>query len=61
MNEYGKFQRNRYFYWKLLTSDDFITEQTYFMEKHRRHNRYLHGCGISYPTCIAHIQHGPRG
>ena len=46
MKEYGKFLRNRYFYGKLLTSVDFITEQTYFMEKHRRHNRFLHGCGV---------------
>ena len=46
MSEHGKYQRNRYFYGRLLTSDDFITEQTYFMEKHRLHNRYLHGCGV---------------
>ena len=46
MSGHGKYQRNRYFYGRLLTSDDFITEQTYFMEKHRRHNRFLHGCGV---------------
>jgi hypothetical protein len=39
-------QRNRYFFGKLLTVDDLQTEQNYFLDKHRRHNRLLHGFGV---------------
>jgi hypothetical protein len=38
--------RVRYFTGKLLTADDFQTEQAYFREKLRRHNLWLHGAGI---------------
>ena len=39
-------KRNRFFKGKLLTEKDFEDEQKYFLEKHKRHNRYLHGCGV---------------
>ena len=39
-------KRLRYFSGELLTADDFQVEQNYFLEKHRRHNRYLHGFGV---------------
>ena len=39
-------KRNNYFYGRLLTADDVAVEQQYYLEKHRRHNRYLHGWGI---------------
>ncbi|MBZ5537086.1 MAG: hypothetical protein LAO31_14120 [Acidobacteriia bacterium] len=39
-------KRVRYFTGQLLTTDDFVTEQDYFLEKHRRHNRHLHGYGV---------------
>jgi hypothetical protein len=39
-------RRCRYFTGHLLQADDFTTEQAYFVEKHRRHNRYLHGWGV---------------
>jgi hypothetical protein len=32
---------------RLLTTDDFQTEQEYFLARHRLHNRYLHGWGIA--------------
>jgi len=40
------FERNRYFYGKLLTVRDFEIEQRYFNDKRRLTNRLLHGCGI---------------
>lgn len=39
-------ERLRYFNRQLLTADDMRAEQAYFREKHRRHNRYLHGWGV---------------
>jgi hypothetical protein len=39
-------ERVRYFPRQLLTADDMRAEQEYFREKHRRHNRYLHGWGV---------------
>jgi hypothetical protein len=39
-------ERIRYFPRQLLTADDMRTEQEYFREKHRRHNRFLHGFGV---------------
>ena len=40
------FQRNRYFYGKLLSVDDFELEQRYMNDKRRLVNRYLFGPGI---------------
>ncbi|MEN6350354.1 MAG: hypothetical protein ABFD08_13300 [Syntrophomonas sp.] len=40
------FERNRYFYGKLLTVRDFEIEQKYNNDKRRLTNRLLHGCGI---------------
>jgi hypothetical protein len=39
-------QRVNYFNRQLLTADDMATEQNYFLEKMRRHNRFLHGWGV---------------
>jgi hypothetical protein len=39
-------ERVRYFPRQMLTADDMRVEQEYFREKHRRHNRYLHGWGV---------------
>jgi hypothetical protein len=46
MNDSDKLQRVRYFTGQMLSADDFNTEQNYFREIHRRHNRYLHGWGV---------------
>jgi hypothetical protein len=44
LGEYPK--RNNYFFGRLLTAEDFQAEQQYFREKHRLHNRLLHGFGV---------------
>ncbi len=45
--KYFPFERNRYYYGKLLTEQDFIQEQQYFNDKRRLHNRFLHGVGVA--------------
>ncbi|THF73391.1 hypothetical protein [Cohnella fermenti] len=45
-SRYIPFERNRYFYGKLLTVRDFMTEQTYYSDKRRLINRLLHGSGV---------------
>ena len=45
---YYSFERNQYFYGKLLTSKDFQSEQRYFNDKRRFLNRLLYGCGVVY-------------
>lgn len=42
----SSFERNAYFYGKLLTVRDFQAEQQYFMDKGRVAHRLLHGPGI---------------
>ena len=44
--KYFPFARSRYFYGKLLTVDDFETEQKYMNDKRRLVNRFLHGSGV---------------
>lgn len=41
-----QFERNKYFYGKLMTVRDFETEQKYFNEKRHLLNRLIHGIGI---------------
>jgi hypothetical protein len=41
-----KLTRVNYFNRQLLTADDMTTERDYFLQKLRRHNRYLHGWGV---------------
>lgn len=40
------FERNRYFYGKLLTVRDFESEQKYFNDKRRLMNRLMYGSGV---------------
>ncbi|MFK7695872.1 hypothetical protein [Paenibacillus sp. HJGM_3] len=47
------FERNNYFYGKLLTVRDFQTEQDYFNEKRQLLNRLVHGAGI---VCGLHTE-----
>jgi hypothetical protein len=42
----GPLKRVRYFFGQILSADDLTAEQEYFLEKHRRHNRSLHGAGV---------------
>lgn len=44
--QYFPFERNRYYYGKLLTEQDFNSEQRYFNDKRRLANRFLHGTGV---------------
>ncbi|HML13969.1 MAG TPA: hypothetical protein VK456_11705 [Xanthobacteraceae bacterium] len=41
-----KLERVNYFDRQLLTVDDMVTERDYFLQKLRRHNRFLHGWGV---------------
>jgi len=43
----GEVRRVHYFTGKLLTAEDLAAEQTYHVEKARRHNRTLHGAGVA--------------
>lgn len=43
---YFPFERNKYFYGKLLSVDDFETEQKYMNDKRRLINRFIHGTGV---------------
>ena len=40
------FERNRYFYGKLLSVDDFELEQKYYNDKRRMINQFVCGCGV---------------
>jgi hypothetical protein len=39
-------ERNRYYTGKYMTARDFRDEQSYFLSRHRLHNRLMHGWGI---------------
>jgi hypothetical protein len=41
-----QFERNRYFYGKLLSVKDFQLEQNYYIEKRSLLNRFVHGMGV---------------
>lgn len=49
------FERVKYFYGQMLGVREFRAEQDYFHDKHRLHNRYLHGygvvCGLGVVPC----------
>ena len=44
--QYFPFERNQYYYGKLITQQDFISEQKYMNDKRRLINRFLHGVGV---------------
>ena len=46
--KYYSYERNNYYYGKLLTSKDFQYEQGYMNDKRRLINRTLHGTGVVY-------------
>ena len=46
--KYFPFDRNQYYYGKLLTEQDFIQEQRYMNDKRRLHNRFLHRAFETY-------------
>lgn len=46
-SKYFPFERNKYFYGKLLSVDDFELEQRYNNNKRRMTNRFLQGAGVA--------------
>src|SRR6476659_5400142 len=44
--DFGDFRRLNYFYGQMLSPQDMQTEQDFFREKLRLHNRCLHGYGV---------------
>ena len=48
MPNFEHLSRPHYFPGKLLTEQDLNQEQTYFIEKFKRHNRSLHGSGVVF-------------
>ncbi len=48
-------ERTRFFPRQLVTPDDLTQDQIYFRDKHRRHNRMLHGWGV---VCGARVKPG---
>jgi len=55
-NTINTFERNKFFYGKLLSVDDFQTEQDYFRKKNRLLNRYLEGSGIVHGLEVSNIE-----
>lgn len=53
-------ERLRYFNRQLLTADDMRTEQEYFREKLRRHNRFLHGWGVVCGASVEPLRDNPN-
>ena len=51
-------ERVHYFPRQLLTADDMVTDQEYFRDKLRRHNRFLHGWGT---VCGLEVVAAPKG
>ncbi len=45
--QYFPFERNQYYYGKLMTQQDFISEQTYMNDKRRLINRFINGTGVA--------------
>ncbi len=45
--KYFPYERNNYYFGKLLTAKDFESEQRYFNDKRRLHNRLENGAGIA--------------
>ena len=44
--QYFPYERNQYYNGKLITQQDFISEQRYMNDKRRLINRFLHGVGV---------------
>ena len=53
------FERNNYFYGKLLTKDDFLAEQCYFNEKRWLINRTILGWGVVCGLDVVSVKNDP--
>ncbi len=54
-SKYFPFERNKYYYGKLLSVDDFQLEQRYVNNKRRMTNRFLHGAGVAAGLYVVRI------
>lgn len=54
--KYFPYERNRYFYGKLLGVEDFEAEQKYLNDKRRLINRFMHGCGVVCGLNIVQVE-----
>lgn len=54
--KYFPYERNRYFYGKLLGVEDFEAEQKYMNDKRRLINRFMHGCGVVCGLNVVQIE-----
>ena len=59
--KYYSFERNNYYYGKMLTSRDFQNEQSYMNDKRRLVNRLLHGVGIVYGMDVIEADDSSQG
>lgn len=41
-----RLERVAYHQWQVMTVDDMVTDQQFFQQKLRRHNRFMHGWGV---------------
>lgn len=46
MAEFLNLQRQHFYFGRVLSADDLSQEQTYHIERTRRHNRFVHGWGV---------------
>lgn len=46
MAEFLNLQRQQFYFGRILSADDFSQEQRYHIDRHRRHNRFVHGWGV---------------
>lgn len=53
--QYFPFERNQYYYGKLITQQDFVSEQQYMNNKRRLINRFLHGAGVASGLQVVRI------
>ena len=46
-------ERTRYFQRQIVGPEDLTQDQSYFRDRDRRHNRFLHGWGVVCGACVA--------
>ena len=56
----GGIERPRYFPRQILTPAEMTLEQQYFRDRHRRHNRLLHGWGVVCGAEVCRVPEEPK-
>ena len=54
------FERNNYYFGKLLTAKDFKDEQVYLNDKRILHNRFIHGYGVICGLVVTQSQESEK-